>query len=469
MIGDMVGDRGNMRPAYDSAMILEEVQKVFPELDNTNVSIVWADHDMNVNDEGTDIVKCMGGTGSEEIFEGKNGDSSPAYYIYAIAHYEMSRGDGASTEAAGKFKTWVDGINHTIPVIVVCHVPIQASRGDNRGASYWNEALNYAATGKQGITTTEQTADIIRNVLFLHGHNHTNDPDEHYFGAGTEMNVQVDTSSEQEAGAEQGPGGRPPFHPGRKAEGVLSNIYYTSLTAGYLKTTGNATLVTIKDGALTLTKYKDGQNVSLGMQGETKKPAVSSITIPAQRHIDGDGVEENITQATCENSGVYDLVVYCTVCGDELYRTRVTTNAAGHQWGRWTVVREATETAEREERRSCTVCGKTEQRPISQLRPENPDKPEAPEQHEQHEQPETPEQSDDPEETKTPAEPAPEQTTPEVSPSASTAKTEQTTPEVPQTGDSDSALIWIILMSGSAAALWVLCRKRSAAAPCRWR
>ena len=63
----------------------------------------------------------------------------------------------------------MNGIDHTVPVIVLCHVPIQASRGDNNGASYWNEALNYAATGAEGIASTGTNADIIRMSSFFTG------------------------------------------------------------------------------------------------------------------------------------------------------------------------------------------------------------------------------------------------------------------------------------------------------------
>ena len=325
LIGDMAGEWGNFYPEYDSGEILELVGDVFPDLDSSSVSIVWATHDRHVNDEGTGIVKCMNGV-SEPIREGTNEDGSPAYFIYGIGHYDMTKGGAASADAAAAFKQWIDGIGHTIPVIVLCHVPIQASRGDNNGASYWNEALNYAATGVEGITTTGTSADIIRNVLFLHGHNHTNDPTEYYYGAGTEMSVQTDRSSEEDApgggrppfvpgesggerppftsggfdgerppftpggsGGERPPftpgesgGERPPFVPGHGAEGVLSDIYYTSLTAGYLKTSGNAALVTVNDGALTLTKYNGGQTVSLGTDGVTNSLMGESITIAAQ-------------------------------------------------------------------------------------------------------------------------------------------------------------------------------------------
>ena len=386
MVGDMVGEMGNMRPAYDSQMILDLVREVFPDLDNTNISIIWADHDTNVNDNAG-IVKCVGGTGSGQIFAGTNTDSSPAYYIYAIGHYDMTEGDGRSTEAAAAFKTWVRELDHTIPVIVLCHVPLQAIRGDNKGASYWNEALNYAATGVEGITSTDMTADIIRNVLYLNGHNHTVDPVEYYFGAGSTMNVQVDNSDDQSGpsispGGEfppfnpGGPGGqRPPFRPGRKAEGVLSNIYYTSLTAGYLKTSENATLVTVSNGALTLTKSSAGQIVSLGTNGFTGALMDSVVNIAAQQHVHGEDVTENLVAATCDHQGGFDVAVYCTVCGKELYRSHFITDTSGHSWNKWSTVRKATETEEGDEVRACSVCGLTEHRSIPRLQCQNTEKP----------------------------------------------------------------------------------------------
>ena len=333
LIGDMVGDRGNFQPEYDSREILDLVREVFPELDNESVSIVWATHDLNVHDEDAGIVKCMDGV-SELIREGLNQDGSPAYYIYGIGHYDMANGNELSAGAAAAFKEWVNGIDHTVPVIVLCHVPIQASRGDNNGASYWNEALNYAATGAEGIASTGTTADIIRNVLFLHGHNHTNDPAEYYFGAGTQMSYQADHSTDQPTDFPTDPitGGMPP-RPHRIIDGVPSDIYYTSLTAGYLKTSGNATLVTVADGALVLTKYHGDQTVSLGIDGNTKEPVGETMTIAAQRHAGGDGVRENVEAPTCGAGGMYELAVYCTICGKELHRTRVATEAVGHHWG----------------------------------------------------------------------------------------------------------------------------------------
>ena len=441
LIGDMVGDRGNFQPEYDSREILDLVREVFPELDNESVSIVWATHDLNVHDEDAGIVKCMDGV-SELIREGLNQDGSPAYYIYGIGHYDMANGNELSAGAAAAFKEWVNGIDHTVPVIVLCHVPIQASRGDNNGASYWNEALNYAATGAEGIASTGTTADIIRNVLFLHGHNHTNDPAEYYFGAGTQMSYQADHSTDQPTDFPTDPitGGMPP-RPHRIIDGVPSDIYYTSLTAGYLKTSGNATLVTVADGALVLTKYHGDQTVSLGIDGNTKEPVGETMTIAAQRHAEGDGVRENVEAPTCGAGGMYELAVYCTICGKELHRTRVVTEAVGHHWGKWAVVLKSSETTEGREERTCSVCGKTESRAIPMTSPEHFEDPE---------QPEKPEQSEEPGKSGSPEEQGRPSTSTKPGKTSATERSSDAkasgTAASPKTADQSRGIMWMAIM-----------------------
>lgn len=180
LIGDMVGSGRDRNPIYQTASIFAQVQGVFPHLDSEHVSIIWASHDAEADDVGVGIVKCAGGHGSGPIFEGTNEDGSTAYCIYAIAFNEMRECGTVSEDAAAAFKDWVDGIDPTIPILVVCHMPLQALRGDNQGALYWNEALNYAATGVEGIISTDTTASITRNVLFLCGHNHTVSRSEFY-------------------------------------------------------------------------------------------------------------------------------------------------------------------------------------------------------------------------------------------------------------------------------------------------
>lgn len=377
LIGDMVGGRGKDAPPFASSQILSEVQTVLgSSFPSSNFAILWAAHDENVDDTES-VVKCMGGYGSGVIYVGTNDDGSTAYYVYGIAHYEMANGSTLSQEAAQQFKDWVSGIDHTIPIIVLCHVPMIAKRADNRGAIYWNEALNYAATGVEGITSTDQTASVIRDVLFLSGHNHSIDPAEYYCPPGGTMNIQIDSTpaslllqnsepateeeipATAEAESEEEEEDDDPIlterPPRPRAEGVLSNIYYTSLTAGYLKTSGNASLVAIDGENIILTKYNGGENVILGIDPNTLAPAETEAVITRQQHIPSEIVIENETDPTCETDGHHDEAAYCTICGKELARSEVTDIAYGHDWGEWTITKEPTYAAEGEK---VHVCGR---------------------------------------------------------------------------------------------------------------
>lgn len=54
-------------------------------------------------------------------------------------------------------------------------------------------------------------------------------------------------------------------------------------------------------------------------------------------HTQGEAVKENNINPTCETDGHYDLVVYCSVCGEELSRETITVNKLGHNYGEWTI------------------------------------------------------------------------------------------------------------------------------------
>ena len=58
--------------------------------------------------------------------------------------------------------------------------------------------------------------------------------------------------------------------------------------------------------------------------------------------------------------------VYCTVCGSYLH-----SRFAFHEWSEWTVTREATAEDEGEETRTCSVCEKTETRPVGKQTGDN--------------------------------------------------------------------------------------------------
>ncbi len=52
--------------------------------------------------------------------------------------------------------------------------------------------------------------------------------------------------------------------------------------------------------------------------------------VEALGHTEAEAVEENRTEADCVNAGSYDMVVYCSVCGEELSRETTVIEALGH-------------------------------------------------------------------------------------------------------------------------------------------
>ena len=289
LIGDMVGEGGGSQPAFYSQTLLDIVQDKFPGVTASNMSIIWADHDANVTDDAG-IVKVDGGYNSGQIFVQNDADGNPLYYIYGIGYYEMIKGGTTSQAAAADFKTWVATIDTSIPVIVLCHVPLHAARGDNYGATYWTEALNYAATGVEDLVGSSETKDVIRDVFYFYGHNHTVDKTEYFATVGDTVDVQVDNSSallgysESElttAGHTLTTSTSTDDELGTTvtATGLPSKVFFTSLVTGYIKTSGNATLMSIDDDKVSLTKYNNGAEVSLGTNISSKENMANTFTL----------------------------------------------------------------------------------------------------------------------------------------------------------------------------------------------
>ncbi len=53
--------------------------------------------------------------------------------------------------------------------------------------------------------------------------------------------------------------------------------------------------------------------------------------IPALGHISSNAVEENYNAHTCTENGSKDVVIYCSVCEEEISRETITLNATGHE------------------------------------------------------------------------------------------------------------------------------------------
>lgn len=227
----MVGNGEGDNPFYQSSTVRNEVTSRWP---NAIVDIVWGSHDANVYDDAY-IVECASTGSSGLIHTAYDSNGNIQYYVYGIAYYDMSNWRNGMS-SANAFKTWVDGItNRTVPIFVACHMPIHASRGDNYGAYYWNRAITYAATGSDTGTT------VSRNVVFLHGHNHTNEYNyEYYYAPGSSITV------------------------ANRWDDVKCTIPYTYITGGYLNGNKQATLVTITADTIDFTKCGSSWTSHLG-------------------------------------------------------------------------------------------------------------------------------------------------------------------------------------------------------------
>lgn len=240
LVGDMVGQYTKTdSPLYYSSTVKAEVDAVFT---NATTQIVWGLHDAGVNDDAG-IVKCAKANSSGLIYTGKDSKGNVQYYVYAIAYNDIADNTVTAEAAAGNFEKWVGTITDTtIPVFVVSHVPMHYKRNDNYGAYYWNRAVTYAATGSE----TGGVSSIKRDVVFIHGHNHTAEPEEVYYSVGTSVRIAKKPSSKKENSY------------------VTCTIPYTYLTGGYLKESPEAGLVVINENDIVFSRYGENSVKSLG-------------------------------------------------------------------------------------------------------------------------------------------------------------------------------------------------------------
>lgn len=223
----LIGDMVNGTNSYKSSSVLKEVQDVFGP--DTQVDITYGDHDKNCTDDARIFHRNSG------LIETGYRDGRVQYYVYGISMDDMTSA-AAAKNAAERFKRWVDEScsDTRIPIIVASHVPLHYAREDNPGGEAWNEALNYAATG---FAASDSGKEIIRNVVFLHGHNHTKPSD-----GRKNYNISPGTGGFEIQGAS-----------GKKS----CTLYYSYLTAGYMgleSSGGGAGIKSIRSTLMELTE-----------------------------------------------------------------------------------------------------------------------------------------------------------------------------------------------------------------------
>ena len=316
--GDMVGSKGGSEgrnaPPYNSNEVMAEVKHLFPELTKENVAIVYADHDGGCTDDAG-IMKCKAATNpdfeseSQLIYTGRTAAGKVAYYVYGVSFASMyGTGSTCNGDSDGprRFKEWVDTVDPSVPIIVASHVPLHYARKDNVGAVAWSKALNYAATGSESIKAGQT---VKRNVIFLHGHNHTKEggdhPYEYYRPVGSKMFVGNTRSSNEHV------------------------IYYTYTTAGYLRDRHASTLITIDGQNVTVSKYVEGSSVTdeayMGSAYLSDRPFASEGFVTTSPNVidrtsptltfQNDG-NSNVSQIASHDDRIYDV----TLNGRKLYK-----------------------------------------------------------------------------------------------------------------------------------------------------
>ena len=236
-----------------------------------------------------------GRSSSELMYTGKNADGSTAYYVYCASYNSLT---SSSSSDATTFKNWVDAncTDTSIPIIVIGHVPLHNQRNDNGGAVAWNKALNYAATGEE---TTSSGKEIIRDVIYLHGHNHTTESNREFFvPRGSTMQIYNSSNS--------------------------SYIYYTYTTAGYLRNNTSATLIAIDSANITISKYKSGSVTSTYSTSSFSDTYDTAATHTIERVDSSHG--ETVVEDVEVNEGTttQQIDVTCKVDGTVVTPTAVT-------------------------------------------------------------------------------------------------------------------------------------------------
>ena len=120
-------------------------------------------------------------------------------------------------------------------------------------------------------------------------------------------------------------------------------------------------------GWFTDTALTKGYDFSAPVQSNFSLYAKWTENSAPHTHVPGTAVKENELAPSCTAAGSYDMVVYCTVCGQELSRETTTVDALGHAWNEGVVTAEPKYLTPGEKKFTCTRCGETKTEEIARL------------------------------------------------------------------------------------------------------
>lgn len=133
-----------------------------------------------------------------------------------------------------------------------------------------------------------------------------------------------------------------------------------SYVGNYVPALGHAPAEAVRENETAATCVSEGSYDSVVYCSRCgEELSREKVTVDATGHSPAAAVRENETAATCVSAGSYDSVVYCAECGEELSREEVTVEASGHAWDEGTVKAEATCAQAGEVVYTCTLCGET--------------------------------------------------------------------------------------------------------------
>ena len=120
-------------------------------------------------------------------------------------------------------------------------------------------------------------------------------------------------------------------------------------------------------GWFTDTALTKGYDFSAPVQSNFSLYAKWTENSAPHTHVPGTAVKENELAPSCTAAGSYDMVVYCTVCGQELSRETTTVDALGHAWDEGVVTAEPKYLTPGEKKFTCSRCNETRTEGIARL------------------------------------------------------------------------------------------------------